>query len=91
MARFIIGKVWVMEKNLRPPKVGIRFKCLFNLISCGVVGEKEVRCSVTRTLHLFGVIIGVVVWVRVRVRKRVSSIFGIKVSVWVRLGFWVRV
>ena len=85
MVRFILGKKWVVKKNLRPTKVEIRVKCLFNLISCVDAGEEEVRCSATRMLRLFRVIIGAVLWVRVRVRKRVSGIFGIKVSFWVRL------
>ena len=50
MVRFILGKLWVVKKNLRPVKVGITVKCLFNLI----------RCSVTRMLRWFRVIIGTV-------------------------------
>ena len=81
MVRFILGKKWVVKKNLRPTKVEIRVKCLFNLISCVDAGEEEVRCSATRMLRLFRVIIGAVLWVRVRVRKRISGIFGFKVSI----------
>ena len=41
MVRLIVGKMWVVEENLRPTIVGIRFQCSFDIIRCSVTSEKD--------------------------------------------------
>ena len=65
----------------------MRFKSLFDLISCGVTGEKDVRSSVTKTLCLFEVTIRAAIWVRVGVMERVSGFFDLKLMIRLDLGF----